>query len=289
MRIAGVIGSITICAAVTIVAPGLYAQDQKSGSTTAQASTSALTNADIGRVAFNENCAICHGVQGTGLDREPYWNYLSKDIPSLADLSARNGGAFPFARVYETIDGRHEAMARGTRDMPVWGRKFKAESVGLNANYDSDDFARGKILALTEYVYRLQRSAGVSNKTDCQPNKIAFLTGLETPAEYIGLQGDGNSRNNHSCQLPSFNFVREFENPYEETMRAASAGLSMLTGESTNGDAAYLMAYVERPDGSGHPAFGMDEQRLFIYKMPSGKYVVRFIQDPPEKYWPGAH
>jgi mono/diheme cytochrome c family protein len=284
MRIAnGVIGSITICAAVTIVGQGLYAQEQ---SPTSQG-TSVLTDADIGMVAFNENCAVCHGMQGTGPDREPYWSYLTKDIPDLTNISARNGGMFPFARVYETIDGRHQAVARGPRDMPIWGRKFEAESVGLNINYNSEDFARSKILALTEYVYHLQRAGVAANLAECKSSNISFVTGFETPPEYYGLQNPKKVGSNRSCQATSIEFVWEFANPYEETMRAASAGVSSLTGEQTNGDAAYLTAYVERSDGSGYPAFGVDEQRMFLYKMPSGKYVLRIIEDPPEKYWPG--
>lgn len=47
-------------------------------------------------------------------------------------------------------------MAHGTREMPVWGMAFTAESASLNPLYNPEEFARAKILALTEYVYRLQ-------------------------------------------------------------------------------------------------------------------------------------
>ncbi len=280
----GTISGLTICAAAAIAGP---AQSQTANSATTQFRTEVSNDVDAGRLAYNENCAVCHGAQGTGQDRQPYWNYLNKHIPSLADLSAKNGGLFPFARVYQTIDGRHEQMARGPRDMPIWGVKFKAESVGLNAAYDSEAYARAKILALTEYVYSLQRTAGNGDKLACRSG-AALLTGFETPAEYYALQNGSHPDGSYACRS-RIEFVSEFENPYEETMRAASAGFSSVTGEQTNGDAAYLTAYVERSDGSGHPAFASDEQRLLLYKMPSGKYVLRVIQDPPEKYWPGAH
>jgi hypothetical protein len=58
--------------------------------------------------------------------------------------------------VYETIDGRQELRIYGPRDMPIWGREFSAQSLNLNPLYDNEAFARAKILALTEYVYRLQ-------------------------------------------------------------------------------------------------------------------------------------
>jgi hypothetical protein len=81
---------------------------------------------------------------------------LIKDIPNLTTLSKRNGGVFPFLRVYETIDGRQEVQMHGSRDMPVWGREFSAQSLDLNPYYNTEAFARAKILALTEYIYRLQ-------------------------------------------------------------------------------------------------------------------------------------
>jgi len=40
--------------------------------------------------------------------------------------------------------------------MPVWGRDYMAMSANISPYYDHEAFARAKILALTEYVYRLQ-------------------------------------------------------------------------------------------------------------------------------------
>ena len=119
-----------------------------------QSSTSQTV--DVGKYEYESHCAICHGSNGKGPDREPYWNLLSKNIPNLTILSSRNGGVFPFMRVYETVDGRNEVQAHGPRDMPVWGKEFTAQSLDLNPYYNPEAFARAKILALTEYVYRLQ-------------------------------------------------------------------------------------------------------------------------------------
>jgi hypothetical protein len=85
-----------------------------------------------------------------------YSSLLSKTIPNLTTLSKNNGGVFPFARVYQTIDGREQVQAHGTREMPVWGREFTAMGANISPYYDPEAFARAKILALTEYVYRLQ-------------------------------------------------------------------------------------------------------------------------------------
>ncbi len=121
----------------------------------AQPSGSASPNVDVGKYEYEAHCAICHGSNGKGMDREPYWSLLSKDIPDLTGLAKRNAGVFPFARVYEVIDGRQAMQAHGPRDMPIWGREFTAESLNLSPYYDQEAFARAKILALTEYVYRL--------------------------------------------------------------------------------------------------------------------------------------
>jgi mono/diheme cytochrome c family protein len=122
----------------------------------AQQSGPAAQSVDVGKYEYDGHCAICHGLSGTGQGIEPYWSFLSKTPPNLTTLSKNNGGVFPFARVYQTIDGREQVQAHGTREMPVWGRDYMAMSANISPYYDHEAFARGKILALTEYVYHLQ-------------------------------------------------------------------------------------------------------------------------------------
>ena len=134
------------------------------GAVTAVALTTATAHAqqnspgvvDVGKYYYESHCAICHGANGTGLPPEPGLSYLTKNIPNLTTISKRNSGVFPFMRVYETIDGRYEVQAHGPRDMPIWGKEFTAQSLELSPYYNSEAFTRAKILALTEYVYRLQ-------------------------------------------------------------------------------------------------------------------------------------
>jgi mono/diheme cytochrome c family protein len=111
---------------------------------------------DIGKYEYDGHCAICHGLSGTAQEEGAFFSLLSKKIPNLTTLSKNNNGVFPFARVYQTIDGREQVQAHGTREMPVWGRDYMAMSANISPYYDHEAFARGKILALTEYVYRLQ-------------------------------------------------------------------------------------------------------------------------------------
>ena len=76
--------------------------------------------------------------------------------PNLTEISKKNGGVYPFLRVYWTIDGTGRVREHGSQDMPIWGQLYKFESGNLDPLYDPVLFARTKIFALTEYVWRLQ-------------------------------------------------------------------------------------------------------------------------------------
>jgi mono/diheme cytochrome c family protein len=123
----------------------------------AQQSGPAEKIVDLGKWEYAAHCAVCHGLKGAG---EGYYSgFLTKAIPDLTTLSKRNGGVFPFARVYETIDGSQDVQAHGPRDMPIWGPRYKieaGESFYDEVRANSEVFVRARILALTEYVYRLQ-------------------------------------------------------------------------------------------------------------------------------------
>ena len=64
----------------------------------------------------------------------------------------------PFARVYEFIDGRRLVKGHGSREMPIWGLGYRAEAAEYHARApaNAEAHVRARILALTEYVYRLQ-------------------------------------------------------------------------------------------------------------------------------------
>lgn len=112
---------------------------------------------DVGKFEYEGACAVCHGITGKG--NGPFMGQLATRVPDLTVLAANNGGVFPFDRVYQVIDGRQELKAHGTREMPIWGRSFRMQSSAFFENYpphDIESSARSRILALTEYVYRLQ-------------------------------------------------------------------------------------------------------------------------------------
>lgn len=111
---------------------------------------------DLGKREYQSNCAVCHGTTGKG--DGPYAGLGNQAVSNLTVLAKNNGGVYPFARVYEVIDGTKDVKAHGTRDMPIWGNdyKLKAAEYYMDVPYDTDAFVRARILALTEYLYRLQ-------------------------------------------------------------------------------------------------------------------------------------
>jgi mono/diheme cytochrome c family protein len=126
--------------------------------TMAHAQEGSLTagSVDVGKHEYDTHCAKCHGLSGKG--DGPYVQFLRAGtaLPNLTEISKRNGGVYPFLRVYWTIDGTVRVREHGSQDMPIWGQVYKFESRNLDPLYDAELFARTKIFALTEYVWRLQ-------------------------------------------------------------------------------------------------------------------------------------
>lgn len=113
---------------------------------------------DVGKMEYNASCAVCHGLTGKG-DDGPLKELLARPVPNLTGLARNNKGVFPFDRVFQIIDGRQEVKAHGPREMPVWGNAFNNQSSLYFDNYppqDSESAGRSRILAITEYLYRLQ-------------------------------------------------------------------------------------------------------------------------------------
>jgi mono/diheme cytochrome c family protein len=114
---------------------------------------------DLGKREYETNCAVCHGAVGKG--DGSFASMMTVRIPSLTSLAKANGGLFPFARVYEIIEGAQVPKAHGASGMMIWGDAYATQRAGLKddyggALYDPATLARARTLALTEYVYRLQ-------------------------------------------------------------------------------------------------------------------------------------
>lgn len=120
------------------------------------ATATAADRVDFGKREYDANCAICHGQKAKG--DGPYAGLLTKTLPDLTVLAKRNGGVFPLQRVYDSIEGSSVVGAHGTRDMPIWGAAYrlKAAEHYMDMPYNAETYVRARILALAEYLNRLQ-------------------------------------------------------------------------------------------------------------------------------------
>lgn len=112
---------------------------------------------DFGKREYDSNCASCHGVLGKG--DGPLKPWLAKSAPDITGLAKASGGTFPFGRVWAVIDGREAMGAHGPREMPVWGQEYLvlAGEYYMDTPYDPEAFVRSRILALIDYLNRIQK------------------------------------------------------------------------------------------------------------------------------------
>ena len=121
-------------------------------------------NIDLGEMEYLSSCAACHGVDGNGQGS------LSAELKSqpadLTILAKKNDGVFPVNAIYEVIDGRKAIKAHGTREMPIWGFRYTpspnqalsstASDQYLNLSFDPELVARSRVLAVVDYLNRIQ-------------------------------------------------------------------------------------------------------------------------------------
>ncbi len=110
---------------------------------------------DFGKHEFQSRCASCHGASARG--NGPMASQLKAAPPDLTVLAKNNGGVLPVSRLYDVINGTG-VPAHGSRDMPVWGQIYGAQAGEyiLDSGYDRESFVRARILALIDYINRLQ-------------------------------------------------------------------------------------------------------------------------------------
>ncbi len=105
-----------------------------------------------GELEYQNSCAVCHGAEarGNGIMSK----YLTVKPANLRHLTLTPGGNFPFWEVYRKIDGQFEIRGHGTRDMPIWGDRFRAQAGGDNKSAQTQ--AAGRILSLVFYLQHIQ-------------------------------------------------------------------------------------------------------------------------------------
>jgi mono/diheme cytochrome c family protein len=138
------LGGLAVLALATGAAPLLACQGGGSGGETSQTVQS-------GQSLFMENCAPCHGATGAG--DGPIAETLTPRPADLRRIAARRGGVFPEVEVRRMIDGRDPIVAHGPRDMPIWGKRFAADTT---AGLATEGQRRGQIELVIEYLKTIQ-------------------------------------------------------------------------------------------------------------------------------------
>lgn len=80
--------------------------------------------------------------------------YLTVRPANLRQLRVTGGGSFPFWEIYRKIDGRFEIRSHGSRDMPIWGDRFRVQAGGDAKSAQTQ--AAGRILSLVFYLQHIQ-------------------------------------------------------------------------------------------------------------------------------------
>jgi mono/diheme cytochrome c family protein len=96
---------------------------------------------------YIDSCAACHGVDGKG--NGPMFNQLTRQPKDLTVLSQENGGSFPETVVYQIIDGRRINLSHGSREMPVWGKRFRMSG-------ENEDAVEKRITSIIKYIESIQ-------------------------------------------------------------------------------------------------------------------------------------
>lgn len=123
--------------------------------TAVRADTARAEEELIGSAEYGTSCAVCHGVGGQG--DGPMAKFLNVPPSDLTQLSAKHDGKFPLLEVFQLVDGRAITSAHGTRAMPIWGDRYKAEMEDMYGPYGSETAVRSRILELIFYLQQIQR------------------------------------------------------------------------------------------------------------------------------------
>ena len=109
----------------------------------------------VGKRLYNDHCTSCHGQSGLG--DGPLSDQLTRDVPDLTQISARNGGVFPLAEVISTIDG-YTRRQDGNTVMPEFGIDLQAGPlVPLDTGDGIETPTPSRLVALAEYLRSIQR------------------------------------------------------------------------------------------------------------------------------------
>lgn len=148
--------SSCILASALLIGASFVANGQQGASRSPKKKEQAAQKTDFGKQLYETKCASCHGLKGRGDGPVKAW--LTKSPPDLSALAKANSGILPVEAMYSMIEGTKGPAVHGTRDMPIWGPGFRIEAAEhyVDMPYDPEVYVRSRILALIEYINRLQ-------------------------------------------------------------------------------------------------------------------------------------
>ena len=103
-----------------------------------------------GRQEFQENCAACHGQDGTG--KGELAAKLIKPPKDLTVMAKANGGEFPFWRVFDIVAGDTPVTGHETTQMPLYSQRMRSQELGSGFPP-----AHVRVLELTHYLESIQQ------------------------------------------------------------------------------------------------------------------------------------
>jgi mono/diheme cytochrome c family protein len=101
-----------------------------------------------GKALYTQHCVSCHGATGSG--DGPAASALKVPPADLTKISQKYSG-FPTDKVMDWIDGEKFALGHGTREMPIWGKRFRRTS-------DTGPGMPGEVQSLTRYLESIQKT-----------------------------------------------------------------------------------------------------------------------------------
>ncbi len=100
-----------------------------------------------GQVLYAQYCRSCHGDDAKG--DGPAASALKVRPTDLTRIEKKYSG-FPADKVMDSIDGEKYIVGHGSREMPVWGRRFRRSPGGEKGS-------QSEIALLTKYLESIQQ------------------------------------------------------------------------------------------------------------------------------------
>ncbi len=101
-----------------------------------------------GKALYTQHCVSCHGTTGAG--DGPAATALKVRPADLTQIAQKYNG-FPNDKVMDWIDGEKYAIGHGSREMPVWGKRFRRSS-------DKTAGVPDEVQVLAKYLESMQKA-----------------------------------------------------------------------------------------------------------------------------------